>query len=215
VRLTTQGARFAVIANAIDAEPAEERRDKVAAEVQGLATLGLRATELDLREHVGESSDDLTRHLMSFDGVWVRGGNVFVLRNTMARSGADNAILDLLDRDAFVYAGYSAGPCVLGPSLAGLERVDDANATSRLGLGAAVMRGLGVLEQRVVPHVESSSHPESAALDRVAEQYARDGVPHLNLRDGEALVVDGDGAKAMRLVGRPATVAELMAAYGA
>jgi hypothetical protein len=44
----------------------------------------------------------------------------------------------------------------------------------------------------------------------LAEQYSRDGICHLTLADGEALVVNGDTTK---VVGRPATVAELIAAY--
>lgn len=35
---------------------------------------------------------------------------------------------ELLTADTLVYAGYSAGPCVLSPSLRGLELVDDADA---------------------------------------------------------------------------------------
>jgi dipeptidase E len=99
---------------------------------------------------------------------------------------------------------------VLAPSLAGLDSVDDADAPRRLGLGDPLMDGLGVLDRRVVPHVASPTHPESAALDALARRYTREGVPHLRLSDGQALVVDGDSVS---IVGRPATVAELMASY--
>ena len=84
--------------------------------------------------------------LSVFDGLWVRGGNVFVLRSAMAVSAADTAVVDLLAENSLVYAGYSAGPCVLARSLAGLESVDDADAPRRLGLGEALVDGLGVLE---------------------------------------------------------------------
>jgi dipeptidase E len=210
VRLAGRGARVAVVANAVDGDPVDVRRDKVAGEVRALAALGLRATELDLREHAGASTAQMTQLLSGFDGLWVRGGNAFVLRAAMAVSAADRAVIALLADDGLVYAGYSAGPCVLAPSLAGLETVDDADAPRRLGLGEARMDGLGVLARRVVPHVASPTHPESVALDALAKRYTREGVPHLRLTDGQALVVDGD-TEAM--VGRPATVAELMAVY--
>lgn len=212
VRLAPQGAHLAVVANAIDTEPPGERRQKVTGEIRALAALGLHATELDLREHAGASRVQMRQVLSEFDGLWVRGGNVFVLRAAMALSAADSAVVDLLAEDALVYAGYSAGPCVLAPSLDGLETVDDADAPRRLGLGEPLMNGLGVLEDRVVPHVASPTHPESAACDALAARYAREGVPHLRIPDGHAVMVDHDNVV---MVGRPATLAELVAAYPA
>jgi dipeptidase E len=211
VRLCGIGARAAVIANAIDGEPADDRVAKVAAEVRALQALGLWAEELDLRDCVGASPGQVSEVLAEFDVLWVRGGNVFVLRNRLAQVGADVAIVDQLRRDSLVYAGYSAGPCVLGPALVGLERVDDASAPARLGLGEALRSGLGVLRECVVPHVGSPTHPDGAGLGAVAEQYVREGTPHVVLRDGEALVVEGEDP---RLVGHPATVTELIEAYG-
>jgi dipeptidase E len=201
---------MAVVANAVDTDPQDVRRERVTGEIRALAALGLVPTELDLREHAGASAAQMRRLLSGFDGLWVRGGNVFVLRSAMAVSAADRAVTDLLAEDGLVYAGYSAGPCVLAPSLAGLESVDDADAPRRLGLGEPLMEGLGVLDRRVVPHVASPTHPESAALDALARRYDHEGVPHLRLTDGHALVVDGD---TVSIVGRPATVAELIAAY--
>ena len=201
---------MAVVANAVDTDPVDVRREKVAGEVRALAALGLLVEGLDLREHTGATTAQMMQVLSAFHGLWVRGGNVFVLRSAMAVSAADTAVVDLLAEDGLVYAGYSAGPCVLAPSLAGLASVDDADAPRRLGLGDPLMDGLGVLERRVVPHVASPTHPESAALDALARRYTREGVPHLRLSDGQALVVDGD---TVSIVGRPATVAELLAAY--
>ena len=201
---------MAVVANAVDTDPVDVRREKVAGEVRALAALGLLVEGLDLREHTGATTAQMMQVLSAFHGLWVRGGNVFVLRSAMAVSAADTAVVDLLAEDGLVYAGYSAGPCVLAPSLAGLASVDDADAPRRLGLGDPLMDGLGVLERRVVPHVASPTHPESVALDALARRYTREGVPHLRLSDGQALVVDGD---TVSIVGRPATVAELLAAY--
>lgn len=70
--------------------------------------------------------------LEHYDLVWLRGGNVFMLRYALRRSRADALLVDALKRDALVYAGYSAGPCVLAPSLRGLEAVDDATAVARI-----------------------------------------------------------------------------------
>ena len=182
VALLPPAARVAVICNSIDAEAPEVRREKVADEITWLVGLGLRAEELDLRD-----ATDLRIRLTSYDGVWVRGGNVFVLRAAMAASGADGILPELIRSEELVYAGYSAGPCVLAPSLRGLELCDDITAVD----GDVIWDGLGVLDHAIVPHLDSPGHPETELLAGVADLYDRTGVPHLRMRDGQALVVDG------------------------
>jgi dipeptidase E len=194
VRLAGAGARAAVIANACDGAAPEERISAVELEVTALAGLGIDAAEVDLRDHVGAGAR-LGRVLADFDAWWVRGGNVFVLRHAMRVSGLDEIVGGALRRDAVVYAGYSAGPCVLAPSLRGLEACDDATEVTRLYGVEPTFDGLGVLDHAVVPHVQSPDHPESAALDAVAERYRSTGVPFVSLRDGQALVVDGGSTK--------------------
>lgn len=183
VALLPRGARVAVICNSIDFEDPVVRREKVADEIAWLTDLGLAADELDLRDVT-----DLRTRLTAYDGVWVRGGNVFVLRAAMARSGADQLLPDLIRSEQLVYAGYSAGPCVLAPSLRGLELCDDTTAVD----GDIIWDGLGVLDHAIVPHLDSPGHPETELLAGVAELYDRTGVPHVKMRDGQALVVDGD-----------------------
>jgi dipeptidase E len=182
VALLPPSGRVAVICNAIDSEDAEIRREKVADEITWLTELGLRAEELDLR-----SADDLRTRLTQYDGVWVRGGNVFVLRVAMARSGADEILPDLIRSEQLVYAGYSAGPCVLAPSLRGLELCDDVTAVD----GEVIWDGLGVLDHAIVPHLNSPGHPEMELLEKVQTLYQQTGVPHLPMSDGQALVIDG------------------------
>jgi dipeptidase E len=181
VALLPPDARVAVICNSIDAEDPAVRREKVADEITWLTDLGLRPEELDLRSSTGEK-------LAEYDGVWVRGGNVFVLRAALARSGADQILPDLIRDERLVYAGYSAGPCVLAPSLRGLELCDDADAVD----GEIIWDGLGLLDHAIVPHLDSPGHPETELLEKVAGLYVRTGVPYLPMRDGEALVIDGN-----------------------
>ncbi|MEV6010561.1 Type 1 glutamine amidotransferase-like domain-containing protein [Streptomyces sp. NPDC051976] len=184
-------ARTAVIANAMDDQPADIRAAGVAREVTALRELGLDPVELDLRAYYDRPAADLAGALAPFPSVWLRGGNVFMLRYALARSGADAALLELLRQDALVYAGYSAGACVLAPSLRGLEHCDDSEAVPRTHGDPVVWDGLGVLDYAVVPHVDSPGHPESAALDAVAATYRANGTAHRALRDGQAIVVDG------------------------
>lgn len=186
------GARIAVIANGIDAEDADVRLSGVAGEFERLGALGLDPVEVDLRDFFGGPPEDVRAVLAGFPAVWLRGGNVFVLRAALALSSADTALGNLLRGDALVHAGYSAGACVLAPSLHGLEHCDDVTAVSRTYGTEPVLEGLGLLDRALVPHVDSPGHPESVALGEVAAAYRAAGIPHLTLRDGQALVVDGD-----------------------
>lgn len=182
--------RAAVIANAIDDRPEDLRRDGVQLQLTALAGLGFEPTELDLRDYFGEQE----RLRADLDGVglaWLGGGNVFLLRYVLRRSGGDTVLRDLLSENALVYGGYSAGPCVLSPSLRGLELVDDPGVVQRLYGAPPIWDGLGLLDRAFVPHWRSPGHPETGAIELVAERYQADGTPFLALDDGQALVING------------------------
>jgi dipeptidase E len=168
------GRRAAVIANAMD--PYADRG--VDDEIAMLASIGIQGREVDLREGFDVDGCDL---------LWVRGGNVFVLRHAMAESGADRQIVDLLQRDAIVYAGYSAGPCVLSPTLRGLDLCDDPTEVD----GEPTFDGLGILDFVFVPHFDTPGHPETNAMNDVVAYLGRENVPYRTFRDGEVLIVDG------------------------
>lgn len=161
-------------------------------ELEALTALGFEAEELDLRRYFGDA--EVRDALEGYDLLWVRGGDVFTLRYSLATSGADEAIIALLREDAVVYGGYSAGPCVLAPNLAGLENVDHPEYVKLLYGAEPLMSGLGVLDYCIVPHVSSPGHPETTACDLLAERYREAGTPHRTLRDGEVLIIDGDSS---------------------
>jgi len=181
----------AVIANAIDGAPDDVRREGVDHELGALAELGLDAEELDLRDYFG-GRERLAAELLRYRLVWLRGGNTFMLRHALAASGADELLTDLLARDALVYAGYSAGCCVLAPSLSGLELVDEPEAVTETYGVPPIWDGLGLLDYAFVPHVDSPGHPETEACGRLADHYRGQGTPQRTLCDGQALVIDGE-----------------------
>jgi len=186
------GRRAVVIANAMDDAPPDVRRAGVELELAALADLGFDAAELDLRGYFDQ--EQRLRH--DLDGVclaWLRGGNVFMLRYALFRSGADTVFRDLLAADALVYAGYSAGPCVLSPSLRGLELVDDADAVTRIYGSQPLWDGLALLHEAFVPHFQSPGHPETAAIELVVTRYRAEGIAYRTLHDGQALLVNGPG----------------------
>ncbi|MER6999047.1 Type 1 glutamine amidotransferase-like domain-containing protein [Streptomyces sp. NPDC000410] len=190
--LARGGRKAAVIGNALDALPATLRQQATGREIAALRERGYDVTEVDLRDYFGDP-DGLARRLAAFDVLWVHGGNPFVLRRAMALSGADETVTDLLRRDAIVYAGWSAGACVLAPSLHGLELVDDPEDTDAAYGEPAPWDGLGLLDRAFVPHYRSPV-AESEAIELVVERYEREGVTYRALRDGEVLVVDEEAA---------------------
>ncbi|MDN5724540.1 MAG: peptidase E [Propionibacteriales bacterium] len=183
-----------VIANAIDAVPPTARAERVADELDRMAGLGYQVAELDLRDHLDDRSG-LADRLATAALLWVRGGNVFVLRHVLAISGADQLIIDGLATDAFAYGGYSAGPCVLGPHLRELDACDDTDELRRTYAVEPRFDGLGVLDRAVVPHLDSEDHFETEVLTRVAARHDAAGEPYLGLRDGDVWLVAGASAR--------------------
>lgn len=181
--------RIAIIPNAKDYvnEP-EARRDREERETQSLRELGLEPELLDLRDFFGEQ-DLLEKKLREFGGVWVLGGNTFVLRQAMQLSGFDVVMQDFNNtRPDFVYAGYSAGCCVLAPTLKGLDIVDDPNAQV-YGDVPTIWEGLNLIPYSIAPHYQSN-HPESAGVEKELEYMQENNLPYKTLRDGEVLVIE-------------------------
>ena len=187
--LTRGGRRAVVIANATDPYP-EGREEALDRELLALSDLGFEPKELDLREYFDRSG--VADALRLSDLVWIRGGDSFTLRYSLARSGADRELVQFIEDDALAYGGYSAGICVLAPTLRGIELADDPATVTRLYGADPIWDGLGVLDFCLVPHVDSPGHPETDDCNRIAEKYRADGTPHRALRDGQVLVIDGD-----------------------
>lgn len=182
--------RTAVIANAQDSKPAASRAERVQQDIDNLAALGLQPVELDLRDYFGKAAE-LGEVLKDYGYIWVRGGNVFLLRKAYKQSGFDNLIVDLLRADKIAYGGFSAGVCVLAPTLRGIELVDPKDEVAEGYDKEVVWDGLGILDYSVAPHYRSD-HPESEDIEKCVEYFKANNMPYKTLRDGEAIVVYGD-----------------------
>lgn len=183
---------IAVIANACDAW-GRAREAALTSELAPLRKLGFRPEEVDLREYIGRAAE-LSHRLTQFPALWVRGGNTFVLRAQFARSAADRIIPELLAADALLYAGYSAGACVLSPDLTGLEAADDpAEVPPVCGIDP-IWDGLGVIDRPIVPHLGSPTDPGGAG-DALAARLRAAGTLHWPLTDSDVVVRDGSGTR--------------------
>ena len=187
----TRGRTLGFVPNALDHLADEESAQGHDIALGEVRDVGISTEMLDLRSYFGRA-DALRQRLQALGGVWVRGGNVFALRQAMRLSGFDRIVPDQVEPD-FLYAGYSAGVCVLGPSLDGLQHVDDPDVKPYPG-SETVWEGLGVLDELILPHFESD-HPESEGIDREVAYCQAKGIPFRTLRDGEVLVFGPDGSE--------------------
>jgi dipeptidase E len=181
--------RVGIVLNALDQFDATRERD-LPREIYALERLGYVGEQLDLRDYF-EDRFRLRVRLRDFDLVWVVGGNSFVLARAMTQSGFVDAVRNRLDDHTFAYGGYSAGSCVAGPDLRGIDLVDDPSVVPD-GYDVEIEpRCLDLVPFRIVPHWRSD-HPESERVELAADYLTAEGLSHRCLRDGQALVVDGD-----------------------
>ena len=197
LRVTGPAGPIAVIANAGDDWPAHARQSAVISEFGPLRALGFEPVEVDLRDHLG-APESLRARLSDFGAVWVRGGNTFVLRAQLARSGGDTVLIELVRSGALAYAGYSAGACVVTPTLRGVEFSDDpAEVEPTCGIPPQ-WDGLGLVDFAIVPH-SGGSPLDDGGSDRAVEYLTRNGIEFRALTDDEAIVVNtADGTDTSR-----------------
>jgi len=186
--LVGNNKRVAVIANSIDfGNDLEKRKAGVQREIDDLKQLGLEPEELDLRNYFGKS-EELAKTLSEFGVLWVRGGNTFILRRAFKESGFDEWLIRHKGDRELVYAGYSAGVCILSPTLKGLETVDDPNIISEGYKKETIWDGLGLITFAFAPHYKSPGHPETEMVDKEVEYYIKNGVEYKTLHDGEVII---------------------------
>ena len=186
------GPKVAIIANGYDGASATARdiyRTEVYDPVAEFKALGLEPHEVDLRAHFDDAAS-LRRRLAGFDLVWVMGGNSFVLRRAMKQSGFDTVIREMLATDAIAYGGYAAGAVVAGPSLRGLELMDDPFELPDGYDEPLIWSGLGLTPFAIVPHY-LSRHPEAAAAEKVVSYMRARRTRFRAISDGEVIVQVG------------------------
>jgi len=186
IELFSDNKNIAVIANAMDFVDDAQRKEKAKHSMIELKNLGLLPEEIDLRAYFGKQKE-LSEKLNNFAAVYVRGGNAFILRKAMLQSGFDNLIKEKNKDPDFVYAGYSAGICVLSPTLHGLELADNLNIVPQGYDKEIIWNGLGIIDYFIAPHYKSN-HPESRMVDKVVEYFIEHKMPFKTLRDGEVII---------------------------
>lgn len=168
-----------IIPNAKDYKLPHERAAKLDELATDLENLGFGVDTTDLRDY--DDTSLLYDHLKTADVIWAAGGNSFMLRSEMRRSGFDSVINQLLD-DGKVYCGESAGAIVAGLTLQGSEVGDDPELADQI-----IWEGLGLTNRIIAPHADSPDFLEY--INHMKKLY-KDNERVLYLNDNQAFVVN-------------------------
>ncbi|MEM6629399.1 MAG: Type 1 glutamine amidotransferase-like domain-containing protein [Bacteroidota bacterium] len=195
LNLVGSGRRMAIIQNALDFIPAEDRKrySETIYDIHGVfEALGFKTQPLDLRNYFGKKGE-IASTLKEFDLIWAVGGNAFLLNRAMYQSSFDKALIHLLEQDEIAYGGWSAGICVMGPTLKGIDLCDKPHQIVQ-GYDAEIRwQGLGIIEHVLVPHYRSD-HPEAPMMEHVVAYLKEEEIPYQTLQDGDVLLYNGQEA---------------------
>ena len=181
--------KILVIPNALDIYLDSKRKnDGILEKCQDLENIGFKVEILDLRNYF--SNNELLREkLEEYRAFYVLGGNVFVLRQAMFLSGFDNYLKEISDKKDYLYAGFSAGVCVLASDLHGFELVDD-QSEDPYNYGKTIWTGIGLIDYNIVPHFDTPSHPESPLMYSLVSYLQKENKKYKTLKDGEVIIED-------------------------
>jgi dipeptidase E len=169
----------ALIPNAKDYYSQRARDVKVNDLADYMRKLGLMVDIVDLREY--DSAASLKKKLAKYNLIWAMGGNTYILRYEMRRSGFEKVIRELLEA-GMVYGGDSAGALVVGLSIAGVESADEPEFAEEL-----IKDGLQLVPFVILPHVDN---PEFADVLPIFRSLHK-GKKVIELKDSQAIIVDG------------------------
>lgn len=170
----------ALISNAKDYYTKRARDFTVGDLAKYMEQLGLKVDVVDLREYSDAAS--LKQKLADYDLIWAMGGNTYMLRYEMQRSGFDQIIKELLE-SGIAYGGDSAGALVAGQSIAGVESADEPAFAEEY-----IVDGLNLIPYVVLPHIDN---PEFTNVLPVFKEKHQDK-EIIELKDSQAVVFDGE-----------------------
>jgi len=190
INLLPANRKMAYIPNAGDCRPAKEVRNHSSIRIAEMEeifaenNLDIEISYVDLKDYFSNP-----QRLAKYRTFWVKVGHVYVLREAMKRSGFDNYLLNLRAKDGNkLYAGYSAGVCVLAKNLYGIHVMDRLGVDVYVNLDADTP-GVGILDYMVVPHYDSPGHKETE-LAAVCKHFMKEhSIPHRVLRDRETIIL--------------------------
>lgn len=182
--------KFGYIPNALDFSSADPARKikHIEDDMNDIRQYGLEIEVLDLKSFFGKK-EELKTKISSLGGLYVSGGNTFVLRQAVHLSGLEEVMIDLQNRKDFLYVAYSAGVCILTPTLKPYAITDDATDFPYKEIKSQIWEGLGILDFAFEPHYKSD-HPESKSTDIEIQHCVDNKILFKAYRDGEVLILE-------------------------
>ena len=179
--------KILLIPNARDSRPKTQKEKAfIDFDIKSLEELGFNVTILDLKNFF-DKENDLEKFIKKneFYAFYAVGGNVFSLRMAMQLSGFDELIEKIKYDNKYLYAGYSAGVCVLSPTLDGYEKAE--KGSNPYNDDSILFNGLNILDYCIVPHYQSQ-HRSSELMNDVIINFKKNGIKYRTLRDGEVII---------------------------
>lgn len=174
------------IANARDVyEDSEIKTEKINNDKKMLEEIGFEVTQISLKDYFNNYAK-LKEDIKDYNIFCVIGGNAFALRKAMQLSGFDTYLKEISNKKDYLYIGYSAGICVLGKSMNGLELVD--KPLNPYNNDEVLYEGIGLLDYLPVPHYDSPNHPESKFITNVVKYLDENRSPYKTLKDGDVII---------------------------
>lgn len=183
--INEHGNKICLIPNSRDIYPESERKEKgIQADVEELTNIGFDVTVISLKDYFNHK-EELIKALEKFRAFYVIGGNVFALRQAMYLSGFDEYLKTIENDPNYLYAGYSAGICVLAKDMHGLDICDDPNINP-YGIDT-MWNGLGYFDYIFLPHYKSN-HKETELIDTSVDYCNQHNIKFKTLSDGDVII---------------------------
>jgi dipeptidase E len=175
--------KIAYISNALDwAENTEKANEHRKEDISLLEKMGFSVEPLDLRNYFNKETYLLNK-IKEYSIIWVSWWNCFVLRQAFKLSWFDNILNILIKENTdILYWWYSAGICILAPSLNGLDIIDNTTRFPYPNQSEQIYDGLWILDFSIVPHYKPN-HPE-------AEYYISHKILFKAISDWEVLIIE-------------------------
>ncbi len=183
------GNKIAIIANSRDLFPDGERKELgIISDSKELEELGFEVIRLDLREYFNnqESLEKVFKEIKAF---YVIGGNTFVLRKAMMLSGFDKLLLKYAKSPDYLYAGYSAGVCLLSKDLNVVALMDEPEIDPYDSGLPPIYEGINFIDKAIIPHFESD-HKETELASKAVTFCQENNIPYIAMRDGDVIVTE-------------------------
>jgi dipeptidase E len=189
LNLLGNNKRLAFVENAKDDWSPSDRKVKVDEHVKQFKEQGFDVFELDLRDYFGKKAG-LKKEISKCGGVFLSGGNTFILTRALIYSGADKLLYDMVRKNEIAFGGSSAGSIVATPSLHGTELGDRPGTTPKGYKDEIIWDGLDFVNFHIVPHYKSEWFGIEA--EAMQDYFKKHEMPYRVLMDGQAIMINGD-----------------------